>query len=125
MLKLHNLFKVYRTDEVETVALNGVNVEIDQGDFVAILASLYRDNSFHCFEHASHVTMSVSKLLSRIVAPDVPEDDAGEEDMDAAMHDYTYGTFSVIIQSMKSALILRPRCHAELRNSATFTLHRV
>lgn len=37
MLKLHNLFKVYRTDEVETVALNGVNVEIEQGDFVAIM----------------------------------------------------------------------------------------
>lgn len=37
MLKLHNLYKVYRTDEVETVALNGVNVEIDQGDFVAIM----------------------------------------------------------------------------------------
>lgn len=37
MLKLHNLFKVYRTDEVETVALNGVNIEIEQGDFVAIM----------------------------------------------------------------------------------------
>ena len=37
MLKLHNLYKVYRTDEVETVALNGVNLEIDQGDFVAIM----------------------------------------------------------------------------------------
>ncbi len=37
MLKLHNMFKVYRTDEVETVALNGVNLEIDQGDFVAIM----------------------------------------------------------------------------------------
>ena len=37
MLKLHNLFKVYRTEEVETVALNGVNIEIDQGDFVAIM----------------------------------------------------------------------------------------
>jgi putative ABC transport system ATP-binding protein len=37
MLKLHNLYKIYRTDEVETVALNGVNVEIDQGDFVAIM----------------------------------------------------------------------------------------
>ena len=37
MLKLHNLFKVYRTDEVETVALNGVHLEIDQGDFVAIM----------------------------------------------------------------------------------------
>lgn len=37
MLKLHNMFKVYRTDEVETVALNGVNLEIDQGDFVAVM----------------------------------------------------------------------------------------
>ncbi len=37
MLKLHDLYKVYRTEEVETVALNGVNFEIDQGDFVAIM----------------------------------------------------------------------------------------
>jgi len=37
MLKLHDMYKVYRTDEVETVALNGVNLEIDQGDFVAIM----------------------------------------------------------------------------------------
>jgi putative ABC transport system ATP-binding protein len=37
MLKLHNLYKVYRTDEVETVALNGVNIEINQGDFVAVM----------------------------------------------------------------------------------------
>jgi len=37
MLKLHDLYKVYRTDEVETVALNGVNFEIEQGDFVAVM----------------------------------------------------------------------------------------
>ena len=37
MLKLHNMFKIYRTEEVETVALNGVNVEINQGDFVAVM----------------------------------------------------------------------------------------
>ncbi len=37
MLKLYDLFKVYRTDEVETVALNGVNLEVDQGDFVAVM----------------------------------------------------------------------------------------
>jgi putative ABC transport system ATP-binding protein len=37
MLKLHNLYKVYRTDEVETIALNGVNLEIEQGDFVAVM----------------------------------------------------------------------------------------
>ena len=37
MLKLHDLYQVYRTDEVETVALNGVNDEIDKGDFVAVM----------------------------------------------------------------------------------------
>jgi putative ABC transport system ATP-binding protein len=37
MLKLHDMYKVYRTEEVETVALNGVNLEIDQGDFVAVM----------------------------------------------------------------------------------------
>lgn len=37
MLKLHNLYKIYHTDEIETVALNGVNLEIEQGDFVAIM----------------------------------------------------------------------------------------
>ena len=37
MLKLHNLSKVYRTEEVETVALDSVNVEIQAGEFVAIM----------------------------------------------------------------------------------------
>jgi putative ABC transport system ATP-binding protein len=37
MLKLHNLYKVYQTDEIETVALNGVNLEIEQEEFVAIM----------------------------------------------------------------------------------------
>ena len=37
MLKLHDLYKVYHTDEIETVALNGVNLEIEQGDLVAIM----------------------------------------------------------------------------------------
>ncbi len=37
MLKLHNLSKIFRTDEVETVALNSVNIEIDTGEFVAIM----------------------------------------------------------------------------------------
>ena len=37
MLKLHNMYKIYQTDEVETVAVNGVNLEINQGDFVAVM----------------------------------------------------------------------------------------
>ena len=37
MLKLHNLSKMYRTDEVEKVALDSVNIEINTGEFVAIM----------------------------------------------------------------------------------------
>lgn len=37
MLKLHNLSKIYRTDDVETVALDSVNIEIDAGEFVAVM----------------------------------------------------------------------------------------
>ena len=37
MLKLHGLSKIYRTDDVETVALNNINIEIGHGEFVAIM----------------------------------------------------------------------------------------
>ncbi|NOZ45791.1 MAG: ABC transporter ATP-binding protein [Chlorobi bacterium] len=37
MLKTHNLVKIFRTDEVETTALNNVNVEVKNGEFVAIM----------------------------------------------------------------------------------------
>ena len=37
MLKLHNIQRVYQADEVETTALNNVNIEIQQGEFVAIM----------------------------------------------------------------------------------------
>jgi putative ABC transport system ATP-binding protein len=37
VIKTTNLRKVYTTEEVETTALNNVNVEINQGEFVAIM----------------------------------------------------------------------------------------
>lgn len=37
MIKTRNLKRVYTTDEVETTALNNVNVEIRQSEFVAIM----------------------------------------------------------------------------------------
>ncbi len=37
MLKLHNLTRVYQTHDVETSALNNVNIEIARGEFVAII----------------------------------------------------------------------------------------
>ena len=37
MIKTNNLMKKFRTDEVETTALNNVNLEINEGEFVAIM----------------------------------------------------------------------------------------
>ena len=37
MIKTVNLSKVYRTDEVETTALNNVAIEINQGEFVSVM----------------------------------------------------------------------------------------
>ena len=37
MLKITNLSKIFRTEEIETVALNNVSFEIQQGEFLAIM----------------------------------------------------------------------------------------
>jgi class 3 adenylate cyclase len=71
-------------------------VVLDQlEDYVSAVASMYRDNPFHNFEHASHVVMSVVKLLSRIVAPDIGEETGQTgKDMASTLHDHTYGITS-------------------------------
>ena len=56
-------------------------------NYVEVIASMYRSNPFHNFDHASHVTQSTSKLLSRIVA--VKHIEQIEQ-----MHDHTYGITS-------------------------------
>ena len=37
MIKTENITRVFRTEEVETVALNGVSIEVNDGEFVAIM----------------------------------------------------------------------------------------
>jgi putative ABC transport system ATP-binding protein len=37
MIKLENLTKVYRTDEIESTALNQVSFEIEKGEFVSVM----------------------------------------------------------------------------------------
>lgn len=37
MIKITNLEKVYRTDEIETVALNKMSMEVKKGEFVAVM----------------------------------------------------------------------------------------
>ncbi|CAB9505736.1 Receptor-type guanylate cyclase gcy [Seminavis robusta] len=57
---------------------------------VGEIARLYNDNPFHNFDHASHVVMSVIKLMRRIMAPS----DTQQAESAAKLHDHTYGITS-------------------------------
>ena len=76
--------------EFNATAVNAKAVDLPPGvaqqvhNYVGTIAGMYRENPFHNFEHASHVAMSVSKLLSRIVAPK----------QDKNLSDETYGITS-------------------------------
>jgi hypothetical protein len=66
-------------------------------DYVATVASMYRDTPFHSFDHASHVTMSVTKLLSRVVTPDTIDYTDMKYKTKAGsskLHEYTFGITS-------------------------------
>jgi hypothetical protein len=62
--------------------------------YVCTLAKTYQSNAFHNFEHASHVTNSVNKLFSRIVAPSPAHTDNAVTKSEKSLHDHTYGISS-------------------------------
>jgi 3'5'-cyclic nucleotide phosphodiesterase len=69
-------------------------------DYVTMIAEMYHTtNPFHNFEHACHVTMSVSKLLTRIVSPELSKDaiekfTTNQGTYDEYLHTCTYGISS-------------------------------
>ena len=44
MIKVENLCKSFRTEDVETIALNNVSFTVEDGEFVAIMGILHREN---------------------------------------------------------------------------------
>ena len=79
--------KFAQADNPDSIVLKP-EVRSQLRELVSTLAFTYHDNPFHNFPHASHVCMSVAKLLSRIVAPDK---DFEEHEQ---LHDHTYGITS-------------------------------
>ncbi|KAL3941924.1 MAG: hypothetical protein SGARI_000434 [Bacillariaceae sp.] len=88
-----------KTTQQQKLAIDRNSVEVSETtvqlltDYVTAIAALYHENHFHCFEHASHVTMSVAKLLSRIVAPSDMDFTDGQQAL-STLHDYTFGITS-------------------------------
>ena len=83
-------------------------------EFVFTIACMYKDNPFHNFEHACHVTQSANKLLKRVVSPEISDEEfkrirSGKSSaMASALHDYTHGINSDPLSSFAivfSALI--------------------
>ena len=79
---------------------------------VSEIARRYNDNPFHNFQHASHVVISVIKLMSRINAPSNME--SGDR---AALHDHTYGItsdpltqFACAFSALIVSCLLSPYC---------------
>ena len=59
--------KVYRNhDDPDSVVLDD-EVLSQLHDYVSTIATLYRDNPFHNFEHASHVTVSILMQLNAFI----------------------------------------------------------
>jgi 3'5'-cyclic nucleotide phosphodiesterase len=105
-------------DQRTAFASDASNIKIDLvvmeqlTRFVSIIASAYRENPFHNFEHACHVTMAVDKFMKRIVAPDLDIEIKGKKasrgQVASQIHDYTHGITSdplALLAIVFSALI--------------------
>ncbi len=84
-LKLPSFYKGGSARDDPPVSLDKEVIDELQ-HYVYSIASLYKKNPFHNFEHASHVSMSCIKLLNRIASYD-------EDNLDSSNH-HTYGICS-------------------------------
>jgi hypothetical protein len=98
--------------------------ELQLREYVSAVANAYHSNPFHCLQHASQVTMAVTKLLSRIVVrelDDVEEHDGEDENesdeevevtdtIASHLHNHTYGITSDPLTQF--ALVLSALIHA-------------
>jgi Adenylate and Guanylate cyclase catalytic domain len=63
-------------------------------DFVTKVGMSYCDVPFHNLDHASHVLMSVTKSMGRIVEPECIDYTRAPEDIRKGIHESTYGISS-------------------------------
>jgi hypothetical protein len=99
-------------EDAESIELDS-DVVSQLRSYVNAIASRYQNNPFHSFDHACHVTMSVHKLLKRVVTPDISQEDLAQAERDSnhlasCLHDFTHGINSdplTLLAILFSALI--------------------
>jgi len=70
IIETENLKKLYRTEEVETTALDGVNIRIDEGEFVSIMgpSGCGKSTLLHVLGLIDNPSGGVYKFLGQDVA---------------------------------------------------------
>lgn len=114
-------FEPDATNGMETQAMLSLEVENQLHSYVAGIASMYRDNPFHNYEHACHVQMSMSKLLERVVNPDNIDYESSSEQAASHAHNYTYGITSDPLTQFAVVFVsecLRVNCRRFVANTA-------
>jgi 3'5'-cyclic nucleotide phosphodiesterase len=122
--------KVARKHKESSLIFLGEDVEMQLHAYVTNIAFMYSsENAFHNFEHVAHVIMSVTKLLSRVVAPSaatLPSKDAtsskpfknrNEKDIEAFMASIAHDAVGQFVVDRTSD---QNRAHS---NAARMRLH--
>lgn len=79
--------------EIDAVVINP-EVISQLRSLISEIAGQYRQNPFHNFEHAIHVSMSVHKMLNRIVSPEDVNYVGKAKNVAAEQHKHTFGITS-------------------------------
>eukprot|EP00934_Nitzschia_sp_Nitz4_P004019 Nitzschia sp. Nitz4//scaffold52_size167869//61271//65053//NITZ4_002272-RA/size167869-snap-gene-0.211-mRNA-1//1//CDS//3329554023//4009//frame0 len=116
----------FDADEYWDPVTNSAEPEIDVAriksqlrDFILRIARLYRDVPFHNFEHVSHVVMSASKLMNRIVNPEEVDYQQDPQKVAKDIHDMTFGVSSdpLLQFSMVFSCLIHDVGHTGLTNT--------
>jgi hypothetical protein len=95
IITLPNFDAALATEQIDPESIDlDDDVEEQLRAYITTIASMYRDNPFHNFEHACHVTMSIIKLLERVVTPDEINYEGESTAIASDAHNYTYGITS-------------------------------
>ena len=76
MIKIHDLEKIYRTEEVETIALNKLSFQVNEGEFVAVMgpSGCGKSTTLRMVAGLEKISNGTIKIGGRVVNDMEPKD---------------------------------------------------